>query len=185
MILNKGHWNWSDSVNDDFLCCLHISVMKTSYHVLPSFVELSMLFTALWLKINPTDSSPKCSWSLWTSTSAGGATVKDDAFSYRSGICAFNPTNKGMWKMCKHTLQDFFMHLTFSSSCSLSIFLLIYIMFVNAYAFFFLLHVGSLYLWHKSLFLCNHCFFLSFNFCKKKKKSPSSWFHCLCQLCVQ
>lgn len=36
---------------------------------------------------------------------------------------------------------------------------------------FFLLHVGSLYLWHKSLFLCNHCFFLSFNFCKKKKKS--------------
>lgn len=137
MILNKGHWNWSDSVNDDFLCCLHISVMKTSYHVLPSFVELSMLFTALWLKINPTDSSPKCSWSLWTSTSAGGATVKDDAFSYRSGICAFNPTSKGMWKMCKHTLQDFFMHLTFSSSCSLSIFLLIYIMFVNAYAFFF------------------------------------------------
>ena len=108
MILNKGHWNWRDSVNDDFLCCLHISVMKTSYHVLPSFVELSMLFTALWLKINPTDSSPKCSWSLWTSTSAGGATVKDDAFSYRSGICAFNPTNKGMWKMCKHTLQDSF-----------------------------------------------------------------------------
>lgn len=33
--------------------------------------------------------------------------------------------------------KNFFMHLTFSSSCSLSIFLLIYIMFVNAYAFFF------------------------------------------------
>ena len=102
MIINKGHWNRSDSVNDDFLCCLHISVMKTSYHVLPS-----MLFTALWLKINPTDSSPKCSWSFWVSTSAGGATVKDDGFSYRSGICAFDPTNKGMWKMCK-CLQDFF-----------------------------------------------------------------------------
>ena len=147
MIINKGHWNRSDSVNDDFLCCLHISVMKTSYHVLPS-----MLFTALWLKINPTDSSPKCSWSFWVSTSAGGATVKDDGFSYRSGICAFDPTNKGMWKMCK-CLQDFFlMHLTFSSLCFLSIFLLIYIMFVNVYAFF-LLHVGSLYLWHKSFFM--------------------------------
>ena len=76
-----------------------------------------------------------------------------------------------------------FMHLTFSSSCSVSIFLLIYILFVNVYAFF-LLHVGSLYLWHKSLFLCNHCFFLRFNFCKKKKKVHHPGFNvfvsCVC-----
>ena len=177
MIINKGHWNRSDSVNDDFLCCLHISVMKTSYHVLPS-----MLFTALWLKINPTDSSPNA----------------PDRFECRPQLevrrlkTMVSPTDLESVRLiqqirecekCANVYKIFFlMHLTFSSLCFLSIFLLIYIMFVNVYAFF-LLHVGSLYLWHKSFF---YVIIVSFSILifVKKKRCPS-WFQCLCQLCVQ
>lgn len=70
---------------------------------------------------------------------------------------------------CANVYKIFFlMHLTFSSLCFLSIFLLIYIMFVNVYAFF-LLHVGSLYLWHKSFFYVIIVSFSILIFVKKKK----------------
>lgn len=182
MILNKSHWNWGDSVNDDLLFTdSDMNVLPCFRHIctLYSSSAVSAVFVCFFRAVNQNQpnnfiqNDPNClnnELGYQGVLSLMQVTLYVAFFSlffffYRSGICVFNPV---MIMECEifamlHRIFFFMRVLGIWPSPLYVLHPFSFLYIVNVLAFFFknafLFHVGFLYLWHESLCLCNHCFF--------------------------